>query len=104
MTEPTEDDVKVVPLPATPAPSPEPRRPSPPSRLHGLLIAGMAASAFVGIVAMFGFITVGWPRDIARLIMALFFGAIVVFLACASAAVFAAARDTYPRRDAKPLD
>lgn len=95
---------KVVPLPGAQNPAPDPDPPSPPGRLHGLFIAGMAGSAFVGIVALFGFITVGWPENISRLIMGLFFIAGIVFLACASAAVFAAARDTYPRRGAEPLD
>lgn len=95
---------KIVPLPGAHSPAEQPDPPSPPGRLHGFFIAGMAASAFVGIVALFGFITVGWPENVSRLIMGVFFLAGVVFLACASAAVFTAARDTYPSREAKPLD
>lgn len=101
-TEPR-DEHEVVALPGALAEEPS-EPPSPPGRLHGMFIGGMAASAFVGIVAVFGFITVGWPKDAGRVIMGLFFASLIVFLACASAAVFTAARDTYPHRDGKHLD
>lgn len=93
---------KIVALPA-PEPSPPPPA-SPPGRLHGLFIAGMAASAFVGIAAMFGFITVGLPGGTARVVIGVFVASIVVFLGCAAAAVLTAARDTYPTRNSDPLD
>lgn len=105
MTEATPgDEEKIVLLPGAAEEPPSPAPPSPPGRLHGLFIGGMAASALVGIVAVFGFITVGWPKDAARVIMAVFFAALIVFLGCASAAVFTAARDTYPRRGGQHLD
>lgn len=104
MTEQGPDEQKIVALPGAQPDEPSEDAPSPPGRMHGLFIAGMAGSAFLGIVALFGFITVGWPQDISRFIIAVFFVAVIVFLACASAAVFAAARDTYPARDTKPLD
>lgn len=69
-----------------------------------MFIAGMAISALVGVATLFAFITVAWPESIRRYIIALFFFAGVAFLACASAAVFAAARDTYATESRKPLD
>jgi hypothetical protein len=93
----------VVRLPAGYEPPPEPAS-APPGRLHGTFIAGMAISALVGVAAMFLFITVGWPDGVRRYIIALIFVAGVLFLACASAAVLSAARDTYPVREGEPLD
>lgn len=95
------EDETVVRLPADYEPPPEPA-PAPPGRLHGMFIGGMAVSALVGVAALFAFITVGWPENIRRYIIALFFFAGIVFLACASAAVFTAARDTYPTRGGNP--
>ena len=63
-----------------------------------MFIGGMAVSALVGVAALFAFITVGWPEGIRRFIIVLFFLSGIVFLGCASAAVFSAARDTYPTR------
>lgn len=92
---------KVVPHPAGYEPPPEPP-PAPPGRLHGVFIGGMAVSALVGVASIFAFITVGWPDSVRRYIIALFFFAAISFLACASAAVFSAARDTYPTRGGNP--
>lgn len=55
----------------------------------------MALSALVGIVTIFLFVTVGWPDDTGRYVIAIFFLSMIVFIACASAGVFTAARDTY---------
>ena len=99
-SEPTDED-KVVRLPADYEPPPEPP-PAPPGKLHGIFIGGMAVSALVGVAALFAFITVGWPDSVRRYIIGLFFFAGIAFLACASAAVFSAARDTYPTRGGKP--
>lgn len=103
MTEspPGPDDDRVIRLPADYEAPPEPA-PARPGRLHGIFIGGMATSALVGVAALFAFITVGWPESIRRYIIALFFFAGIAFLACASAAVFSAARDTYPSRGGKP--
>ncbi|MDQ3940833.1 MAG: hypothetical protein M3238_05735 [Actinomycetota bacterium] len=85
----------VVPLPGE-GPPPEPVvEPSPPGRLHGLAIAGMGISALVGVAAVLAFITISWPRDMSRYVVAVFLGAGLAFLTCASIAVFSAARDTY---------
>ncbi len=76
----------------------EPEPPSPvsrPSRLHGIAIAGMALSALVGIVALFLFVSVGWPDDTGRYVIAIFFLSTIGFIASASTAIFTAARDTY---------
>lgn len=97
--EPPSQD-KVVRLPAGYEPPPEPP-PAPPGRLHGIFIGGMAVSALVGVAALFAFITVGWPDSVRRYIIGLFFFAGIAFLACASAAVFSAARDTYPTHGGK---
>ena len=86
----------VVELPGDPPP-PEPERVTPPSRLHGLSIAGMAGCALVGIVAMLAFITVNWSHRAGRVVVAGFVLSGIGFLACASMAVLTAARDTYPR-------
>jgi len=75
---------------------------SPPGRLHGLAIVGMSACAVVGIVATLAFITVGWPGNSGRRVIAVVVFAAIGFLACASTAVLSAARDTYPRRPARP--
>ena len=85
---------KVVRLSADPAPEPPP---TPPTRMHGLAIGGMALCALLGIVSMLALITVNWPGQTGRFIVGTFVLAGVGFLACASAAVLTAARDTYPR-------
>lgn len=63
--------------------------------MHGLAITGMALCALLGIGSMLAFVTVRWTGSAGRYIVALFVLAAVGFLACASAAVFTAARDTY---------
>ena len=78
---------------------PPPVSPTPPGRLHGFAIAGMAASAFVGIASLFMFATVNWPGSVGRVLLAIFFLAAVGFVSCASIAVFSAARDTYAKAD-----
>ena len=95
-----EENSKVVPLGKDPAPEPE-IPPSPPGRLHGMAIAGMALSALVAIVAGFLFIAVGWPGDMGRVVVSVGFLAALSFLAFAAAAVFTAARDTYAHSDHK---
>jgi hypothetical protein len=76
--------------------------PTPPGRLHGLSIAGMAVSALVGIVAIFAFFTINWHGDSARYVVFAFVAAGVGFLTFASMAVLSAARDTYPRGSSSP--
>lgn len=77
-------------------PPPEPKLvPTPPGRLHGLAIAGMGVSALVGVAAVLAFITISWPADMSRYVVAVFLISGVVFMTCASMAVFSAARDTY---------
>ena len=100
---PGEED-GIVQLPGAHTPPAPPPPASPPGRLHGLFIGGMAASAFVGIAAMFGFITAGLPAGTARVVIVVFVASIVVFLGCASAAMLTAARDTYPARNGDPLN
>lgn len=91
---------EVIRLPPDRDPESEVEQVTPPGRLHGAFIGGMATSALVGTAAMFAFITVGWPEDTQRYVVAVMIVAVVVFLTCASAAVFTAARETYPARSA----
>ena len=58
----------------------------------------MSLSALVGIVVLFLSIGIGLPEGGRRVAIAIVVGSAVAFLACASAAVFTAARDTYPSR------
>ena len=96
---PGKDELNVVPLGAEVAEGhgapPVPSGPT--SRLHGLSITGMALFALLGIGSMLAFVTVRWTGVAARLIVAAVVLSAVGFLACASAAVFTAARDTYAR-------
>ena len=79
--------------PAVPPPPVQPARPQGP--LHRAAIAGMTICAIAGILSMLAFITVSWPEDSGRYVIAVFIGAGVGFLTSASIAVFSAARDTY---------
>lgn len=92
---PALSDDHIVPLGVEPPPDPPPSRPS---GLHGLAITGMSVSALVGIVVLFLSIGIGLPDGPRRGAVAIVVGAAIVFLACASTAVFTAARDTYPSR------
>ena len=66
-----------------------------PGTLHGVATITMAAFAIIGFLAMFAFITVGWPGNSGRYVIVVVVLAGVGFLASAAIAVFAAARDTY---------
>lgn len=70
----------------------------PRSTLHSMAVGGMSLSALVGICVLFFSIGVGLPDGGRRVAMAIIVGTVVVFLACASTAVFTAARETYPSR------
>jgi hypothetical protein len=59
----------------------------------------MATSALVGIGSMLAFVTVGWTGGAAHLVIGIVVMSAVAFLACASAAVFTAAKDTYANGD-----
>jgi hypothetical protein len=58
----------------------------------------MSVSALVGIVVLFLSIGIRLPEGGERVAIAIVVASGVAFLACASAAVFTAARDTYPSR------
>jgi hypothetical protein len=92
-----DDDADVVPLGVE-----KQEDPPPPARqhsaLHMLAISGMSLSALVGIIVLFLSIGIGLPESGRRTVIAIVVGAAVVFLACASTAVFTAARETYPSR------
>jgi hypothetical protein len=64
-------------------------------------MVGMTISAVVGSLGTLAFITVTWPGRLGHYVLAVVFLATVAFLASASIAVIAAARDTYPRRPAR---
>jgi len=92
----------IVPL-GVDAPPPQPPAESRPlGRLHGLAIVGMAVFALIGIASMLAFITISWPDDSSRYVVAVFMIAVVGFVTSASIAVFSAARDTYPRQPRTP--
>ncbi|HEX2195930.1 MAG TPA: hypothetical protein VHJ76_03300 [Actinomycetota bacterium] len=76
-------------------PPPVPRRQS---TLHTLAVSGMSLSALVGILVLFLSIGIGLPDGGRRVAIGIVVGSGVAFLACASAAVFTAARDTHPSR------
>lgn len=87
----------VIPL-GTEPPVETPKQVTRPGRLHGSSIAGMAASALLGIVATYTYVTVnlsGMPR---RAVIAILLFAVLGFIVSSAAAVFSAARDTYPTR------
>ena len=63
--------------------------------MHGIATIAMASFAIIGFLAMFAFITVGWPGNSGRYVIVVVVLAGVGFLASAAIAVFAAARDTY---------
>ena len=64
--------------------------------LHALATTGVAVFAVAGLLAILAFVTVGWPGDTGRYLVAIFIGSVIGCFACASAAVFTAARSTYP--------
>ena len=82
---------------ARPAPETEPSASPRPAGLHGVATAGMALCAVVAILAGIAFLTVGWPGRSGRVVIAIMVGGVLGFLACGSATVFVAARDTYAR-------
>jgi hypothetical protein len=94
-------DRDIVPLrPDAPPPSPELPRPTRrPSGLHAMATAGMALCALVVILSGIAFLTIGWPGQSGRVVIAVGMGGVIGFLACVSAAVLTAARDTYSRPD-----
>ncbi|MEA2477174.1 MAG: hypothetical protein QOC87_1373 [Actinomycetota bacterium] len=83
---------------------PPPPLSGPQSSLHGMSISAMAICALVGIVAMIALITVRWPGNSERVMIALIVFASIGFLVSASTAVFSAARDSYPRRSGRQHD
>jgi hypothetical protein len=94
-----EGEDKVVSLPGEHIAAPqEPVPTRSTSTLHTAAVAGMALSALIGIAATLALISVRWPGDTARFVIVVCVGAAISFMACASTAVFSAARDTYPRR------
>ena len=69
--------------------------PSRHGRLHGFLVGTAAASAVVAILSMLAFVTVTWPDRAGRILIGIFLFSILSLFACASAAVFTAARATH---------
>lgn len=67
-------------------------------RLHATAVTGMIIFACLGVLSTLAFITVSWPGGSSRYVLAVAMGCVIGFVACATAAVFTAARDTYPRR------
>ena len=94
MTEPvdTEREAEVVDLPVEPLPPVLQPVPEPPRGLHALAVGGMALFALAGIGSLLALITVEWTQELRRFVMGGFIFAVVAFMACASIAVFSAAR------------
>jgi hypothetical protein len=92
-----DDDAGVVPLGVEKQEEPPPP-PRPHSTLHTLAISGMSISALAGICVLFLSIGIGLPASGRRVAVAIVVGAGVIFLTCASIAVFTAARETYPSK------
>ncbi len=90
------DAAKIVPLGVEPPPE-EPVVVTRPSRLHAWGTNGMTLFAFVGILATIVFISIRWPDNTGRYVIATLIFSIVGFLFCASMAVSAAMRDSYAR-------
>lgn len=90
-----EHTANVVPLGRAPEIQKDVEYIEPQPRLHRMAIGGMATFALLGILAMLAFITVAWPGESRRYVIAVFIFSGVGFLACASTAVFSAARHTY---------
>lgn len=95
----TDDRDNVVKLPPevsgahlSPRPPPSKNR-----RGHGLLIGATTASFTVAVVSMLAFVTVQWPGRTGRILVGVFLFSVLIFFACASAAVFTAARATHAR-------
>jgi hypothetical protein len=79
---------------------PSPAASAPPRRLgtlHGLATTGMAVFAFLAITCVFALVTVRWAGSVMRYLIAALVMSVVGAMACASAAVLSAARDTYAR-------
>ena len=91
------EDAEVVPLGVEKQEDPPPP-PRQHSGLHTLAISGMSVSALVGICVLFLSIGIGLPAAGRRVAIAIVVGTAGVFLACASTAVFTAARETYPTK------
>lgn len=90
----------VVPLGTEPVAAETPTTPRPRiGRLHGLAIMGMALSALLGIFSTLAFVTVTWPSELGRYVVAVIAFSVVGFISSALIAVFSAARDTYVRSD-----
>ena len=94
MTAPGHSD-NVVSLGKAPVVEPAPVATRPQGALHRAAIAAMTICAIVGILSMLAFITVSWPEESSRYVVAVFIGSGIGFLASASIAVFSAARETY---------
>lgn len=66
--------------------------------LHSVAVTGMFVFGSLVILSGLIFVTIGWPGITGRYVVAAGMGSMIGFVTCASAAMFTAARDTYPRR------
>ena len=100
---PEEQHGEVVPLGPDHARPPELPPPTPPGRLHGITVGGMAVCALAGILGMVAYVTVQWG-DSAQYVVGFMVASFAGFLAFASGAVLTAARDTYARSERRDFE
>jgi|GEM_PF-2461474 hypothetical protein len=67
-------------------------------KLRMIVVTAMTIFAVVGLISLIAFVTVGWPGTVGRYVIAVTIGCIIGLVGCAGAAIFIAARDTYPHR------
>ena len=80
--------------PPEPPPGPPPRS----SKLHSIAVVVSGAAAVTAILSAMAFVTVNWSSTSRRVVIAVLFLSISIFLAAVSATILSAARDTYARR------
>jgi hypothetical protein len=88
---------EVVPLGVEP-PEPPPGRPPGSSTLHSVAVLVSGIAATVAILSALAFVTVTWSSTSRRVVIAVMFCSISLFLAAVSTTILSAARDTYARR------
>jgi hypothetical protein len=66
--------------------------------MHSAAVLLSAVTAIVALLSALAFVTVNWSQTSRRIVIAVMFFSISLFLAAVSATILSAARDTYARR------